>query len=493
MTLPANYVRPLLLVALVGSLAWAIVQLIRSFIPDGVDSFVIVLCMVAALEGIYSGHLIKAQKLHGSDIVRFHIIELIGLALLLKLPSLFGPLQSMVVRFLTLDFKTFLGGILLLVFWVTGLDTGQDLAELNAPPMPVERVETYVSPAQRLRQRFFVGGIFLLIVTGILNFRPVPVGGLVLNVLIYFGIGLLYLSQIRLDAARREWQSLGLTASAAVTSPWLRFAAILIGLAALVAFVLPTQYMLGLLDTLHDILTVIAAFAAALAMLFAWVITLPLRLLMGQPAGQPDDIVQPPSLPPQMQSPVANGPDLWSLLPKLFLLVVMGYIIVSYLRDNPELLAILRNLRIFAFLREFWAMLRRRAGNFGMAFRMQLPKSLPNLRRRRGLATAQRYGFVRLNALSPRERIHYFYLSTVRRAQEQGISRTPDQTPYEYQEVLAGELTDAKVDVSALTQAFVEARYSPDPVDAEKARHTKTHWQQLRRALQHIKRQTQLK
>src|SRR5262249_40285164 len=109
--------------------------------------------------------------------------------------------------------------------------------------------------------------------------------------------------------------------------------------------------------------------------------------------------------------------------------------------------------------------------------------------RRNRAAGPQRYGFVRLNALSPRERILYFYLSTVRRAQEQGIPRSPDQTPYEYQEVLNSELADAQTEVGALTQAFIEARYSPAPVDTDKAKHTQTHWHQLRRVLQRSKRE----
>src|SRR5690349_520268 len=94
-TTPVNYMRPLLLLTLVGSLVWGIVTLIQSVLPDGVDSFVIILCMVASLEGMYSGHLIKAQKLHGSDTVKFHLVELIALALLLKLPSIIGPLPDM--------------------------------------------------------------------------------------------------------------------------------------------------------------------------------------------------------------------------------------------------------------------------------------------------------------------------------------------------------------------------------------------------------------
>ena len=101
----------------------------------------------------------------------------------------------------------------------------------------------------------------------------------------------------------------------------------------------------------------------------------------------------------------------------------------------------------------------------------------------------QPFGFVRLNALSPRERIRYFYLSTLRRAREQGIPRSPDQTPYEYENILDSTVPDAQAEVAALTEAFVEAHYSEHPVDAEQANDVQNHWQQLRRTLQQIKRQ----
>jgi hypothetical protein len=85
----------------------------------------------------------------------------------------------------------------------------------------------------------------------------------------------------------------------------------------------------------------------------------------------------------------------------------------------------------------------------------------------------------------------YFYLSTLRRADEQGIPRKVDQTPYEYEEVLKRELADSQIEVGALTQAFVEARYSPQPVDTEKVKRTQHYWQQLRQVFQRTKRSSQ--
>lgn len=40
--------------------------------------------------------------------------------------------------------------------------------------------------------------------------------------------------------------------------------------------------------------------------------------------------------------------------------------------------------------------------------------------------------FIRLNALSPREQIRYFYLSTVKRASDKGVARQQAETPLEF-------------------------------------------------------------
>ncbi len=68
--------------------------------------------------------------------------------------------------------------------------------------------------------------------------------------------------------------------------------------------------------------------------------------------------------------------------------------------------------------------------------------------------------FLRLNGLSPREQIMYFYLSTVKRAGEQGC-RAAGETPAEYATDLKQHWPDTEMDVDDLTSAFIEARYSP--------------------------------
>jgi hypothetical protein len=85
--------------------------------------------------------------------------------------------------------------------------------------------------------------------------------------------------------------------------------------------------------------------------------------------------------------------------------------------------------------------------------------------------------------LPAREQIRYFYLSTVRRAAQAGQARNPNQTPLEYRRSLDLQFPDLEPDLSGLTDAFLEARYSAKPLQAEDAQVAKTFWQRLRAAL----------
>jgi hypothetical protein len=81
----------------------------------------------------------------------------------------------------------------------------------------------------------------------------------------------------------------------------------------------------------------------------------------------------------------------------------------------------------------------------------------------------------------------YYYLSLVRRAGELGIRRRPAQTPSEYEPVLASELPDVQTEVDALTAAFIEARYSPRPVDPQAPNQARALWARLRAAMRERK------
>jgi hypothetical protein len=94
---------------------------------------------------------------------------------------------------------------------------------------------------------------------------------------------------------------------------------------------------------------------------------------------------------------------------------------------------------------------------------------------------------IRLNSLDPRRQIYFFYLAMIRRGSEQGVERKSSQTPSEYAVTLERALPSANEDVHTMTEAFVEARYSPRKINTDETNLVKAAWKRVRRALQMLR------
>ncbi|MBI2862298.1 MAG: DUF4129 domain-containing protein [Chloroflexi bacterium] len=79
--------------------------------------------------------------------------------------------------------------------------------------------------------------------------------------------------------------------------------------------------------------------------------------------------------------------------------------------------------------------------------------------------------------------VRAIYWDLMRRAARMGVPRGIAQTPYEYLRVLARALPQGQPDLTALTTAYVRARYSSLPEDPEEIRATQQRWQRLRSLL----------
>ncbi|MDX1413920.1 MAG: DUF4129 domain-containing protein, partial [Candidatus Promineifilaceae bacterium] len=95
----------------------------------------------------------------------------------------------------------------------------------------------------------------------------------------------------------------------------------------------------------------------------------------------------------------------------------------------------------------------------------------------------RRWRFFRIGALSPREQIRYFYLSTVRRAADKGVRRESAETPLEFSEDLKQSWPEVEDEVEDLTDAFLKARYSKQPISDEEVPEIKETWKGVRREI----------
>ena len=183
----------------------------------------------------------------------------------------------------------------------------------------------------------------------------------------------------------------------------------------------------------------------------------------------------------------------WPLVFWAVLLGVVFYVIRSYLHDRPELREALGAQRPVQALRRVWAALRRWLRNWFARLGHTVGERLPWRSSRRRMADRTSIWpplrLFRLGALSPRERVLYYYLSVVRRAGKQGLPRQTHQTPEEYSLALKSRLPNAYEDLEDLTQAFIEARYSQHKIEPGLDLSTRASWERVKAALRALRSQ----
>jgi FtsH-binding integral membrane protein len=474
-----NLSRPVIVLILIELIVLAGVRAWDAFAPTTNMSYLVIACPLICLEGLYSARLMRAQKLQASDLIMFRVVELLALGVVLKLVAAFST-SDILLNLPVFDARIAFGAAIAAMFWYSMLDTAYDFKELDNPSPPTIGTNTYISPVDRLTRRFFAGGL-LLFAGGVVSTRIGQPTQLVAVFIAYFVIGFILLPSLRFQTEWQRWQMLGIKTRDTMLVPWVRAGLVLVALACIVALLLPTDFGLGLFSTLQSMLLFVMMLVEFVIGLVLWLISLPLRLLFPNLASTPAPFAQPPvSLPMSQTTPTAN--PLLDLLPKLLLLGLVAYIVVSYFRDHPEFWAMLKKLQIIRFFVSIWQSAWRGTRTLTKDWHIRLPElTLPF--RRRGIRSDKPVRLLRFNALSARERILYFYLSTIRRAEEQGLQRAPIQTPQEYNAVLKPALPEVNDELDKLTEAFVEARYSLHPIALDQSRQVQSNWKRIQQAL----------
>ena len=506
-----SIIRPLVIGVMAGCVAWSLAQLMLVFSPDWNPVYLTAGCVLAALEAFYSYRFVQTPRVYGINVLRFRAGELSLVFLLLRMgrfidmswTKIAAELQAWPHNLaLVFDLQTLAAFIPALACWWAATNTARDLDGIGQPP---RSRQDHGSPVESLTGRFFAGGAVLLVAAGLsriedaselLDLHRPPARGLVLNVLIYFLLGLVLLAQARLIELRKRWQGQEAQVADRLPGRWLRYSLSFIGLAVLLAFVLPTGFAQSPLTWIAAILSLFVAASLFIASWLLFLLLLPFGLffvLLSTLSGKPDSsaVPRPPSFEPPQQALEGRDGTSWSLILFVIALVVIIYLVRSYLRHRPKLRVTISALSSLQLLRQgwsaFWRWLRRRSAHL----RGAVKNSFPHLLRRRLVENGSLelpFRLLRLRTLSPRERVLYYYLSTLRRASRQGYPRHPHQTPGEYQATLEPNLPQAQDEMRELTQAFVEARYSRHEVAPDQDRRVRASWERVKAALRALKR-----
>jgi hypothetical protein len=206
-----------------------------------------------------------------------------------------------------------------------------------------------------------------------------------------------------------------------------------------------------------------------------------LRILSGDESAEFNPSPPPPD-PPQIVE--MQLPEWWFVVRQIFLILsisfVIGLILYTYSKDrslplpslrgllsrmNKRLLAILGWIRSLGVRIKFEIRRLRLPGRPSLSFE-RVAERLPILRAR-----------------SPRARIRRYYLTLLRRAEESGYRRSPQQTPLEYEAMLARELSSQQEALSTLTEAFIQARYNRREVAEEQVEPVRRAWRKIREGI----------
>jgi predicted membrane channel-forming protein YqfA (hemolysin III family) len=361
---------------------------------------------------------------------------------------------------------------------------------------------------RRFFRRWIWGGVFILICGALSTFaiadlaetdRVINVGRLGLTaemvwaMLFYFLSGFWLLSQGRLEVMRARWLMSGRETGPSIERRWLRQSLlVLIGIACLAAF-LPVGSTVPIgqvLDVLFSVLIYVAGVLFYLISLF-FILFLSLFNIFQRERPQ-EEVEPPPNLDEVMAERAAQetaqgmsettalvlSSAFWTILIVVAVLAVLFFIRERGIKINGRTLQQWqRTLR--AWLRFWWGDVKVQARQVREQIRERWPGAVevPEMEGKRP------WQFIRVNDLSPREQIRFFYLALVRRAGEQGVNRKESETPLEYAADLSQAWPEEEENVSTLTRAFMDARYSPRPVPEEEAGLARTVWKQVRRRL----------
>ena len=410
--------------------------------------------------------------------------------------------------------------IMSLLAWDRALRLGAAFTDLS-----IDQAEVFYysqSPGQRLSSdkpvrtnrgeivfaffRHWIGGAFVLaVITAMSNFDVVEIyqgstlglarlglrSELLVFLLLYFLAGFALLSQAQLAAMNARWLINGATRTGQVERSWHRYTIWLLGGIALVAAFLPIGSTFAFSSILQAviwgittagtfIISLLSALLALLASLFSGGSTAEITEPLLQPTLIPTLTPSPTPIPSALPPPVV---DTGLIVSSLFwaVAIVMSITAVSFfLRERGVRLntAVLPSIwqRLRQWLQTAW----RGAGHQMRDWQQAVQTRLQREPQEKPENQQPPWRFFRINALSPREQIRYFYLSTVKRAADKGVPREQAETPLEFAQDLKEHWPEAEEDVDVLTDAFLEARYGRSPIEKEDVSPVKKRWQQVK-------------
>jgi len=516
-------VQPLAIAVLLGCLVYAIAQFILKLSPDWPVIVHVMLSVLVAADSIHSWRLLERQDMVLINRLRFRFVEWVVIALVARF-AVYIPLGGQrlisdmahwsieIVSFFDLGYVAIM--LTTIAVWIMARALARAFGDLQA--QPIEKRPALTEPGsylyetmphhgrtdrqailRRITGVLFGVGILMVLISGLarvdagemIHLQHQRSEGVIANVLIYFLVAFLLTSQARYALLKASWQLSDIPMLGDIGKRWAILAMLFLALVGIVAALLPVDYSVGIIDVLSTALQWVIYVLLQIVFLILYIFSV-LFSLVARLFGQQD------APPPQRQQAVepapiieetAQGIPWWPLVRSLIFWTVaigiIGYSLYYFIGYRSKMFRNLSLRKLFRWLRtklgSAWSAVSGASRQVATTIREEIGRRLA-ARRHRGTS---RWRYVSLRRMTPRDRVRYFYLSVLHRAQKQGFGRQPTLTPLEYEALLGEQLADAEISVRELTEAFVEARYSEHNVDQQGATLAQRAWQRIKRAL----------
>ena len=392
-----------------------------------------------------------------------------------------------------LDLTVLLLSIILALTWITGMRVARNIELLHPQQSEVppsmrspQYYEWLDSRGRHIDRSASIGELNQLAATaggllaGLTAFN-VAIGSALQNaqtvqvsliiMLLYFVSVLVLLSYANLVRRTSQW-SLELASQApGLTGTWIRSALVLIGLALVIATLIPTmdtnafvQVSIWALEGLLWIVRILIVLALFILGLFA-------RLFeLFSPSGTdtPTSVPPPPPPPPSGDGP-ASTIDFSEFLAAMVVVIASAsalYWAFQSIRRNYRNVVTEHTGRSFlihlglilrSVLDSLWALLR-----WSQTFAETVGATVRTITgHRRAFSARVSATSTHKTSRTPHQAIHAIYAEVVSEAESQGAHRAPSATPTEYRTHLAARCPGADSSVNGLTELFITARYAP--------------------------------
>jgi len=472
--------------------------------PGWKGSYLAWLFLAIGLESILSRN--TTRSLTGRDKWIFLASEFIFIAILIKilLYFLYGFGQILIdIQNWEADLSTFFSFefflVVILIFSARILcgrlladyenlqSDEDDLFAENFGIIEKDRLNTH----RRLQEVVLGTGLAIVFITALTRVQmPTQLGipdawqAPVFNVVIYFVLGLILLSQSQFALLHGRWLWQRTPVSPALAKNWIVYTVVFFIILGFLILLLPTHYSLQLLYALQVvfafIIQILMFVLALITFFFSWIFSFFSRNgNQAQPAPQPAPQFSP------VQPGTAPTPIPWlETLRAVAFWVIFGsvlvYAIKTYVIQNTVLIAKVGRISFFTWLisglKSIWGWV--------VGVNQQISATLAaTFQKSRSVLTtpkdAENSEYANPRSLAPRQKVIFYYLTLLRRSSQRGLPRRQNQTPLQFEQTLRTSLPEVENEIDALTDSFVEARYSKHEIDGDKVNLLQEFWKRV--------------